>query len=68
MVTEAQVREKAVEATLKIIEVALQKLCHRERIEVLSEAWDRTVKPKLRRDAERQKLKAFGVPFPVDVD
>lgn len=64
---EIAVRGQMRKATEAVFEILLDQYLADERIEILSVAWDRTVLPGLTTEAARQKLKAYPVPFPVDV-
>jgi len=67
----AELRAEIRRATEAVIEIELERLPLEERIGVLTDAWDKTVKPALMLQAEvnaaLRQLKAFDVPFPARI-
>lgn len=67
----AELRAVMIRATRAIVVIAMEQLEVDDRIEVLTGAWDDSVRPSLLKQAEDQmalrKARAFHVPFPVEL-
>lgn len=64
-----EIRAHMRRATATVFEVLLEQYAVEDRMKVLQEAWNRTVRPALQNEAERRalELQTFHVPFPSEV-